>query len=231
MKIKVNPFKIFTKFELCLWGASLITVFVAFIIPSERSWLSLIASLIGVTVLIYNARGNVMAQILSIPFAIIYGIVSLTFGYWGEAIIYFGMSLPSAIVATISWLMHQYGDTGEVEASKMAPRIAVYMFVLTIPVTAMFGFALWALNTANLIWSTFSIITSFMAAFLTFMRSPYFALAYTCNDIILIVLWGLASFESISYLPMVACFFMFLFNDLYAFFTWRKMQKRQLDDI
>ena len=66
------------------------------------------------------------------------------------------------------------------------------------------------------------------------MRSPYFAVVYTLNDIVLIVLWGLACFESISYLPMVACFFMFLFNDTYGYFSWKRMQKRQLaaiDDI
>ena len=232
MKIKINPFKLFTKFELCLWGLSLLTVFLSFIIPSERDWLSLFASLIGVTALIYNARGNVMGQILSIAFSLLYGIISLVFGYWGEAITYLGMTLPAATVSTISWLLHPYGDTGEVRASKMTAKITVYMLLLSIPVTMLFFFGLWALNTPNLVWSTLSILTSFIASFLTFMRSPYFALVYAGNDIVLIILWGLASLESISYLPMVACFFMFLFNDTYGFFAWRKMQKRQgLEDI
>ena len=227
MKIKINPFKLFTKFELGLWGASLLAVFLSFIIPTEKDWLSLSASLIGVTALIYNARGNVMGQILSIVFALLYGIISLIFGYWGEAITYLGMTLPAAIVSTISWIRHPYGNTGEVRASRMTKKITVYMLALSIPVTAAFYAALRTLSTPNLVWSTFSIITSFIASFLTFMRSPYFALVYSLNDIVLVVLWGLASFESISYLPMVACFFMFLFNDTYGFFSWRRMQKRQ----
>ena len=227
MKIKLNPFKLFTKFELGLWGISLITVLLSFIIPSEKDWLSLFASLIGVTALIYNARGNVMGQILSIVFSLLYGIISVFFGYWGEAITYLGMTMPAAIASTISWIRNPYGDTGEVKASKMTGRIAVYMLICAIPVTALFYLALRGLDTPNLVWSTVSITTSFMASFLTFMRSPYFALVYSFNDIVLIVLWGLASFESISYLPMVACFVMFLFNDMYGFFSWRKMQKRQ----
>ena len=228
MKIKINPFKLFTKFELGLWGASLLAVFLSFIIPSEKDWLSLSASLIGVTALIYNARGNVMGQILSIAFALLYGIISLIFGYWGEAFTYLGMTLPAAIVSTVSWIRHPYGNSGEVRASKMTKRITFYMLALSVPVTAVFYSVLRMLSTPNLVWSTFSILTSFIASFLTFMRSPYFALVYTLNDIVLIVLWGLASFESISYLPMVACFFMFLFNDMYGFFSWRKMQKRQI---
>ena len=229
MKFRINPFRLFTKFELALWGISLTTVFLSFIIPAERDWLSLLASLIGVTALIYNARGNVMGQILCIVFALLYGIISIVFGYWGEAITYLGMSLPAAVVSTISWIRHPYGDTGEVRASKMTKKITVFMFIVSIPVTAIFYLALRALDTPNLIWSTVSIITSFIASFLTFMRSPYFALAYSLNDLVLIVLWGLASFESISYLPMVACFFMFLFNDTYGFFSWKRMQKRQLE--
>lgn len=231
MKLRINPFKLFSKFEFALWGASLAAVFLSFIIPTERDWLSFLASVIGVTALIYNAKGNVIGQMLCIAFALLYGIISVMFGYWGEAITYLGMSLPAAIISTISWLRHPYGDTGEVRASKMTKKITALMFLLSVPVTLFFYFALKALDTPNLIWSTASIITSFMASFLTFMRSPYFAIAYSLNDLILIVLWGLAAFESISYLPMVACFFMFLFNDTYGFFSWRKMQKRQLDDI
>jgi len=232
MKIRINPFKLFNKFELFLWGISLLTVFLSFIIPSEKDWLSLTASLVGVTALIYNARGNVMGQMLSVVFSLFYGIVSIIFGYWGEAITYLGMTMPAAIASTISWIRNPYGNTGEVKASKMTKRIAVYMLICAIPVTALFYLALWGLDTPNLIWSTVSITTSFIASFLTFMRSPYFALVYALNDIVLIVLWGLASFESISYLPMVACFFMFLFNDMYGFFSWRKMQKRQqLEEI
>lgn len=234
MKFRINPFKLFNKFELTLWGVSLFTVFLSFVIPAEKDWMSLSASLIGVTALIYNAKGNVMGQILSIAFALLYGIISLVFGYWGEAITYLGMTMPAAIFSTVSWIRHPYGNTGEVRASKMTPKITAYMLVLSIPVTLIFYFALWALSTPNLIFSTFSIITSFIASFLTFMRSPYFAVVYTLNDIVLIVLWGLACLESISYLPMVACFFMFLFNDTYGYFSWKRMQKRQLaaiDDI
>lgn len=234
MKFRINPFKLFSKFELVLWAASLLVVTLSFVLPSEKDWMSLTASLVGVTALIYNARGNVMGQILSIAFSLLYGIISLIFGYWGEAITYLCMTMPAAIFSTVSWIKHPYGDTGEVRASKMTPKITAYMLVFAIPVTAIFYLALWALSTPNLIWSTVSIITSFIASFLTFMRSPYFAIVYSFNDIVLIVLWGLASVESISYLPMVACFFMFLFNDTYGFFSWKRMQKRQLivtDDL
>ena len=227
MKIFLNPVKAFTKFELLLWAISSVTVFVSFILPTEKDWLTLFTSLIGVTALIFNARGYVMGQILSIVFSLFYGIVSLLFNYWGEALTYLGMTMPAAICATVSWIKNPFGNQGEVRARKMTAKTVVYMLVSAIFATVVFYLLLRILNTPNLIWSTLSILTSYVASFLTFMRSPYFALVYSLNDVILIVLWGLASLETVSYLPMVACFVMFLFNDFYGFLSWKKMQKRQ----
>ncbi len=62
---------------------------------------------------------------------------------------------------------------------------------------------------------------------LTVLRSPYYALCYAVNDIVLIVLWVLATIIEIGYLPMVICFMIFLINDLYGFANWKRMKTRQ----
>ena len=82
-------------------------------------------------------------------------------------------------------------------------------------------------NTANLLISTISIATSTIAVYFTFRRSPYFALAYAANDIVLIVLWVLASVYDIRYISVVVCFLAFFVNDIYGFVSWRKMKIRQ----
>ena len=91
----------------------------------------------------------------------------------------------------------------------------------------MFYFILDVFHTANIVPSTISVTTSFVAVYLTFRRSPYFALAYAANDEVLLVLWGLASAEDIRYVSVFVCFAAFLVNDLYGFVSWRKMKKRQ----
>lgn len=68
-----------------------------------------------------------------------------------------------------------------------------------------------------------------LAVYLTARRSPYFALAYAANDVVLIVLWVLASLHDVSYISVAVCFVMFLFNDLYGFINWRRMQKIQAE--
>ena len=107
-----------------------------------------------------------------------------------------------------------------------AKKLALIM-VATVFVTTVFFFVLKALGNASIYISTLSIATSFIAASFTFLRSPYYAAAYAVNDVVLIVLWSIASFKEISNLSLVFCFIMFFINDLYGFYNWKKMQKEQ----
>ena len=98
---------------------------------------------------------------------------------------------------------------------------------ITFVVTVAFYFILKAINTSELIVSTVSIATSCLASVLSFLRSPYYALAYTANDIVLIILWVIAATSSISYLPMVVCFVAFLANDIYGYINWNSLKRKQ----
>lgn len=222
-----NPFNVLSKGELLLWIISLMTVTTSFLFSPSKDFLTLTASLIGVTALIFIARGHVFGQILSVIFAIFYGIVSFYFRYYGEMITYLGMSAPIAGMSAISWILHPYKDSEEVEVCHITKKQLIVLSILTLIVTVMFYFILKALGNANLIVSVISVTTSFVASYLTFLRSHYYAVAYAINDIILIILWVLASVVNPDYIPMIMCFVMFLINDLYGFYSWRKMLKRQ----
>ncbi|MEE1280659.1 MAG: nicotinamide riboside transporter PnuC [Acutalibacteraceae bacterium] len=227
MKLK-KLFKSLSKFEIVLWISSLVVVSGAFIISNSSDYLTLLASLIGVTALIFVAKGYVIGQVLTVIFALFYGVISFHFKYYGEMITYLGMTTPIAILTVISWLRHPYKETSEVEVRYMNKFQVLIMIILTLVVTVVFYFILKALGTANLLFSTISISTSFLASYLTFMRNPFYGLGYGANDIVLIILWIIASIENPSYIPMVVCFVMFLINDCYGFFNWQRMKKRQI---
>lgn len=144
----------FSKGELCLWGASVVLIVGSFCAFDRENFLTLAASLIGVTSLIFNAKGNPFGQVLMVLFSLLYGIISYMFSYYGEMLTYLGMTMPMAV----------------------------------------------------------------------------FALGYTANDVVLIVLWVLASLADARYVSVVVCFAAFLVNDLYGFVSWQKMKKRQRAD-
>lgn len=220
--------KYFSNVEWALWLSSLLFIIISFLAFGGDGYLTLVASLVGATSLIYCAKGNPIGQVLMIIFGALYGIISYSFAYFGEMITYLGMTVPMAIVALVTWLKNLYkNNKSEVTVNKISKQEIVFMLCLSILVTIIFYFILKALGTANLLPSTVSVTTSFIAAYLTFRRSPYFAFVYALNDIVLIVLWVLASIRDMSYVSTVVCFIIFLFNDLYGFISWKRMQKRQ----
>lgn len=218
----------FTKFEIGLWLSSVIIIIATFFIFKDKDYLTLFASIIGATFLILNAKGNPLGQFLTIVFSILYGFISYKFSYYGEMITYLCMSMPMALFSLISWLKNPYkGNKAEVKVNSISKKETVFMFILTFVVTVVFYFILKYFNTANLLPSTFSVTTSFLAVYLTFRRSPYFALAYALNDLVLIVLWTMASISDISYISVVICFIVFFINDMYGFINWKIMEKKQ----
>ena len=225
-------FKYFTMFEIGLWTISVVLILFSFFVFDRDNYLILIASIIGATFLIFNAKGNPIGQFLTVVFSMLYGIISYEFSYYGEMITYLGMTMPMAFFALISWLKNPYNNNkSEVKVNKLSKKEIVFMFVLTAFVTIVFYYILKYFNTANLMPSTISVKTSFLAAYLTFRRSPYFALAYAMNDLVLIVLWALASIEDKSYFSVVICLVVFFVNDMYGFVNWKRMEKKQKENI
>lgn len=218
----------FTKGEKSLWCSSITLIVLSFCLFDRTNFLTLIASLIGVTSLIFNAKGNPFGQFLMVIFSLLYGIISFSFSYYGEMITYLGMTMPMAICALISWLKNPYnGNKSEVKVNSINKKETAFMFSLTVIVTIVFFYILAYFKTANLLPSTLSVTTSFLAVYLTFRRNHFFALAYAANDIILIILWSLASLTNKQYISVVVCFMAFLANDIYGFLNWQKMKVRQ----
>ena len=218
----------FSKDEIVLWITSVLVIAISFSIFDRTNYMTLCASFIGVTSLIFNAKGNPFGQLLMVIFSLLYGIISYTFSYYGEMITYLGMTMPMAIFALIAWLRNPYnGNKAEVRVNNISKTETIYMWIGTLIVTVLFYFILDYFNTANIVPSTLSVTTTFLAVYLTFRRSPYYALAYAANDIVLIILWILASIYDMRYISVVICFAAFLVNDIYGYISWKKMKIRQ----
>ena len=218
----------FSKTELILWSVSVLFIIISFCIFDRESYLTLSDSLIGTTSLIFNAKGNPIGQALMIVFSLLYGIISFTFAYYGEMITYLGMTMPMALFALISWLRNPYKENkAEVKVNSISKKEQILMWILTLIVTFVFFYILDYFNTANIVPSTISVTTSFLGVYLTFRRCPTFALAYAANDIVLIVLWVMASIYDVKYISVVVCFIAFLVNDIYGYISWQRMKRRQ----
>ena len=211
-----NPFKRMTKREWALWFVSIAIVVMSNIMAGRVDALTLTATCIGVTSLIFAAQGNVWAPILMTIFCIPYAIISYRFRYWGEMFTYLFMSLPMSVWSIVTWLKNARNSSD-----------GTVLVLCNVAVTIAFYILLKKLNTPNLIFSTISVVTSFFAASLTMLRSSYYALGYASNDIVLIILWILASIKDPGYIPVVVNFLIFFLNDMYGFICWKKRETAQ----
>ncbi len=222
----------FSRFEKGLWLFSVFLIAGAFCIFDRSNYLNLFASLLGVTSLLLNAKGNPFGQLLMVIFSFLYSLISYSFRYYGEMITYLGMTMPMAIFALATWLKNPYkGRKSEVRVATIGRKEVLFMGLTAAVVTVIFYFVLEYFQTASMIPSTISVTTSFLAAYLTFRRNPYFALAYAANDIVLIVLWTIVAADDMRYLSVIVCFFTFFINDVYGFVSWRKMKQRQAANL
>lgn len=219
-----NPIKNLTKKEWILWMGSLAIVILSNLLSTDIDVLTLVSACVGITSLIFAAKGNVWAQILMVVFSILYGLISWQFRYWGEMITYIGMTMPMAVWSTITWIKNPSESGQEVAIQKLTRKHVAGIAVAGVIVTAVFYMILKALDTPNILFSTISITTSFLAASPTMLRSSYYALGYASNDIILIVMWVLASIENPAYIPVVVNFIIFFFNDMYGFVSWKRRE-------
>ena len=218
----------FTRAEKIIFLSSFFLIISSFILFDRENYFSLFSSLTGIISVIFCAKGNPLGHVFGIVFSIVYAIISFSYAYYGEMITYLFMTLPMAVFSLISWLRNPFRENkAEVTVGTIGKKDVLQTIVFSISVTIIFYFLLKYLNTTNLVISTFSITTSFAAAFLSYKRTEFYALAYGLNDIVLIILWTLASIEDISYISVIICFVAFLVNDIYAFINWRNMRKRQ----
>ena len=213
-------------FEKRLWLISAIVVTLSFLVFRSENFMTLIASLIGVTALIFVAKGDVLGQILTIVFSLLYSLISLGFAYYGEMITYMGMTAPIALLSVITWLKNPYSEK-QVKVRTLNTKQYLLLFLVSLFVTWIFYYILVFFNTTNIVFSTISVTTSFLASALMMLRDPHYALAYAANDLVLIVLWVMATFENISYVSMIACFSIFFINDIYGYINWSRMKRHQ----
>ena len=221
--------KKFTIFNYIYLIIAYAIIIVGFAIGDEKSIFSLITSLMGVTAFMLSAKGLVVAPIVCSVYYVMYSILSINQKFYGEAIVNGLIALPIMIFTIISWFRNKHKqDTTNVQVNNISKKEYLALIPAIMVVFAGFYFLLRALNTEQLIISTFSTVCSTVATYLLMRRSPYYSLGYIIADVLVVSLWTInISTYGLTYLPTllsVCCFFV---NDVYGFISWQKRKKEQ----
>lgn len=221
-------FKNWNWFEIGFLFFSFATILVGFFIGTEKNYLSLITSLVGVLCVLLVAKGLIIAPFICIIFDVLYTILSITQKFYGEAIIMIFIMIPLCIVQIFSWLKNKNSKNKNlVSVSKVKPKEYILLFVIGVIGSIIFYFILKVLNTNELIVSTLSFTMSLCASYLSIRRSPYYAICYMIDDIVGFTLWLLAVVNfSPALIPSMLCPALYFINDIYGFYRWKKDEKQ-----
>lgn len=231
MKEKIRgAIKYFTPLEWSLWLGEISVIITGFCLGADKNSLSLISALLGVSCVIFNAKGSVWGQIIAVGFAFTYATFAFLNRYYGESIIYLALMLPIHVASIISWMKNRNENSAhiEVKINKLSKKEYIFFAFGTAIVSVGFYFLLYALKTDNLIVSTISLVASMGAAYLMLRRCEYFSLCFIANDIILLVLWSMKIPEvGTAVVPSLISFGLYLINDTYSFINWKRIKHRQ----
>ena len=194
----------------------------------KGTWIDLGYTLLYFWTALLLAKGKYACYIIGIISVFFYAYISYANSYFGEVIIALCCTLPLMIVGLINWLKHQ-DNTNTVIIKEITKKEII--IVLLSQVLMFFGYyyLLKTFNTNNLLVSTFSIVASIIATYLTARRSEYGFIGFIINDMILITLWSIPVIQgNTNIIPVVICPILLFINDVYGVINWKRIKNEQM---
>ena len=218
--------KDWTKFEkIFLLLGTLISIILTIIF--KGTYIDLGYTLLYFWTALLLAKGKYSCYIIGIISTFFYAFVSYSNSYYGEVIIAMCCTLPLMIVGLVNWLRHQ-DNTNTVIIKEITKKELIIVLVSQLIMSVGYYYLLKSFNTSNLLVSTFSVVASIIATYLTARRSEYGFAGFIINDLFLIVLWSIPVFNgNMNIIPVLLCPVLLLINDIYGVYNWRRIKKKQ----
>ena len=197
----------------------------------KGTWIDLGYTLLYFWTALLLAKGKYACYIIGIISTFFYAFVSYSNSYYGEVIIAMCCTLPLMIVGLVNWLKHQ-DNTNTVVIKEISKKELIIVLLTQAIMFIGYYYLLKIFNTNNLLVSTFSIIASIIATYLTARRSEYGFVGFIINDIILITLWSIPVIGgNTNLIPVLLCPVLLLINDIYGVYNWKKIKNKQKEDL
>ena len=193
----------------------------------KGTWVDLCYTLLYFWTALLLAKGKYCCYIIGIISTFFYAFIAYNNSYYGEVIIAMCCTLPLTVIGLINWLKHQ-DSTNTVIIKEITKKELILVLISQAIMFVGYYYLLKVFNTNNLLVSTFSVVASIIATYLTARRSEYGFIGFIINDIILITLWSIPVFEgNTNIIPVVLCPVLLLINDIYGVYNWSRIKTKQ----
>lgn len=230
MNLVKKFFKGWNLFECVFVGLSWIVPITLGII-FESSALEVFSTSISLTSALLIAKGKIDGYFVGLAGIVAFSIVCFQTKIYGEVIVQLAIYLPVTVFGIYSWAKNKHNDKDKgsvVKVGYLGIKEILLVIVSQLIMAVGYYFMLKYFGTEYLLVSTFSVTIQVAATYMLARRSQFGSGPYVLGDIAQIVLWSMVvaggNTNAIAVLVMPC---MYLINDVYGFFEWRRLRKNQ----
>lgn len=225
MKVIIDSFKNWKKFDYGLLVVAILMVAVVPLFSAEKGWvLTLITSIASIIAGILNYKGRHLTYPVYVVYAALYTYVALTSHMYGEAILYGIYALPMYIYSSVKWLknMDVGGEEEDLEIYAIDRKHLLGILGIGVVVLAGYGYILSMIGSSVPYLNSLSTVCSATAIYMTNKRYKEQWWAWLSYSFTFAAIW--MSNMTISF-AVQSAFFVVL--NILGMINWKKEYKAQ----
>ena len=217
-------FKDWNLFEK-IWLGTFVLINIIIAVISKDSLLGFTASVTGIICVVLVAKGKVSNYFFGVINVLLYGYLSLSAKYYGEAMLNLIYFLPMQFIGLWIWLKNKttIDEVSEVKAEKMTLKDIVIWSSLSIIGILIYGYWLNSLGNTLPYADSFTTVLSVLAMILMVKRYIEQWVVWILIDIVSIYMWLFIKSDYNITIMWIA----YLINAFYGLYNWIVLYKKK----
>ena len=202
----------------------LIILIIVLSIVTKSSIIQMIASVAGVIYVYLNTKENKYGQLFGITNTAIYGYLMFMDGLYGTTIYDYLYCIPIQIFTFFTWGKDKTGKNKK-EISRFTNEERLLIVVTLVLLVTMYILIAPKFNVNYALVDGISIIVGAFGMYFVSQKKIENWHLFIITNIVTIAYWGLKCMESISHIPMLAMWAIYLINNSFGLYEWHKKLK------
>ena len=218
-----------SRFEIIWLILSTVIMIVLSIIWGDNL-LALISGITGILGVVLAAKGKVSTYIFATVNVAIYALLTFQNHLYGEFMLNAFYYIPMNFIGFYLWSKHKDNESGEVEGKKLTGRQTVILFAAVAVVVLVYWQILSRIGGQLALIDAMSTIFSVVALIMQVARYAEQWLLWIIVNVVSVVMWLLLIGKDSSAITMVVMWVAYLFNSVYGYYNWRKLDEKNVEN-
>ena len=188
----------------------------------KDSVIGIISAVSGVMCVVCTGKGKLSAYVFGLINTVLYAYIAFTARYYGEVMLNILYYLPMQFYGFYVWNRNIDEATHEVKKRKMRPKHLVFLLVVILMATVLYGLMLKLINGAMPFVDALSTVVSVVAMIVSIKMYAEQWLLWIIVDTVTVILWGVAFVNGQDNAATLMMWLVYLINAVVMQIKWMK---------